>query len=447
MEAAQALRPAVTIAAWNAVSRVTGFARVLAVTAVLGATFLGNTYQQSNLVSTVLFELLAAGLLTVPLVPALVARPEQAGRLLGALWGLSLAVLGGLALLLALSGRPLMAALTSAAPAAVSEQQTALGAFLLWFFAPQLVLYGVGAITSAYLNARGRFSAAAAGPVANNVVVIATMGVFLLVEGPSPSLDVSTAGKVILGLGTTLGVAAMSALPAMAAAREGLRLRPTTVWREPMVYAVAREGLWAGSLIGAHQVLLAATLVLANRIEGGVVATQLAFTFFLLPHALLAHPVYTSVFPTLASHAAAREFGALRADVATALRRLLVLLVPAAAALALAGEFILRILRVGAFREAGVELTASALRAYCVGLVGYGAFMLLSRAWAALGETRTAGVVAITTSLVGVAAMILVSSVSDGAAVVSGIALSHSFAMTLAALLLGALLMRRLRAA
>ena len=445
MKAAQALRPAATIAAWNAVSRLTGFVRVLAVTAALGATYLGNTYQQANLVSTVLFELLAAGLLTVPLVPALVARPEKATRLLGALWGLSLAILGALALLLALLGRPLMGALTSAAPELVSDRQTALGAFLMWFFAPQLVLYAAGAITSAYLNARGRFSAAAAGPVANNVVVIVTMGTFVLVEGSNPSLDLSTAGRVILGFGTTLGVAAMCALPAVAAARHGLRLRPTMGWREPMVAAVAREGLWAGSLIGAQQVLLAATLILANRIEGGVVATQLAFTFFLLPHALLAHPVYTSAFPTLAAHAAAGDIAALRADVAIAIRRLLLLLVPAAAGLALVGELVLRVLRIGAFREAGVELTAAALRAYCAGLVGYGVFMLLSRAWAALGETRTAGLVAITTALVGAAAMIVASSMLDGAAVVSGIALAHSLTMTLAAILLGALLMRRLR--
>lgn len=447
MQGTQALRPAVTIAAWNAVSRITGFARVLAVTAALGATFLGNTYQQANLVSTVLFELLAAGLLTVPLVPALVARPDDAPRLLGALWGLSLAVLGGLALLLAVLGRPLMLALTSAAPAGVSHRQAALGAFLLCFFAPQLVLYAGSAITTAFLNSRGRFSAAAAAPVANNLVVIGTMGAFVMIEGSNPSLDVSTPGKLVLGLGTTLGVAAMCALPAIAAARQGLRLRPTVAWRDPMVSAVAREGVWAGSLIGGQQVLLAATLILANRVEGGVVATQLAFTFFLLPHALLAHPVYTSVFPTLAARASAGELAGFRGDMGIAVRRLLLLLVPAAVGLALTGEMVLRILRVGAFREAGVELTASALRAYCVGLVGYGVFMLLCRAWAALGETRTAGVVAMTTSMAGAAAMILVSSISDGAAVVSGIALSHSLTMTLAALLLGALLIRRLPAA
>lgn len=439
------MRPALTIAAWNALSRLTGFARVLTVTAVLGATFLGNTYQQSNLVSTVLFELLAAGLLTVPLIPALVARPHDAERLLGALWGLSLLLLGMLALLLATLARPVMAALTSAAPAGVAQQQTALGAFLLWFFAPQLVLYAAGAITSAYLNARGRFSAAAAGPVANNVVVIATMGVFLAVEGSSRSLDVSTAGRVVLGVGTTLGVAAMSALPAIAAARDGLRLRPTFGWREPRVLTVAREGLWAGSLIGAQQVLLAATLVLANRIEGGVVATQLAFTFFLLPHALLAHPIYTSVFPSLAAHAAAGDDAGLRADVRRAMKRMLLVLLPAAAALMILGEIGLRVLRIGAFQGAGVTLTAGALRAYCVGLAGYGVFMLLCRAWAALGETRTAGLVAMSTGLMGAAAMIVVSLISDGAALISGLALSHSLTMTLAALLLAGLLMRRLR--
>ena len=127
-----ALRPALTIAAWNALSRLTGFGRVVVVTAVLGATFLGNTYQQANLLSTVLFELLAAGLLSVPLVPALVARPAESNRLLGSLWGLSLASLGALAVLIALLGRPIMGLLTSAAPPEVAARQSALGAFLLW---------------------------------------------------------------------------------------------------------------------------------------------------------------------------------------------------------------------------------------------------------------------------------------------------------------------------
>src|SRR5207244_6297992 len=92
------VRSTATISAWNALSRLTGFVRVLAVGAALGATFLGNTYQSSNLVSNLLFELLAAGLLAAPLVPVFVGliqdgRPGDARRLAGNLLGWALLVL------------------------------------------------------------------------------------------------------------------------------------------------------------------------------------------------------------------------------------------------------------------------------------------------------------------------------------------------------------------
>ena len=62
--------------------------------------------------------------------------------------------------------------------AAVRERQVEVGAFLLLFFLPQLVLYGAGAVATAVLQADRRFGAAAAAPVANNIVVIATMVAF-----------------------------------------------------------------------------------------------------------------------------------------------------------------------------------------------------------------------------------------------------------------------------
>src|SRR4051794_41549598 len=97
------LRSTVTITVWNAVSRATGFVRVLAVGAALGTTFLGNTYQSANLVSNILFELLAAGLLAAPLVPAFVGLLDRgdgaaAERLIGSLLTLCLTGLGLVAL-------------------------------------------------------------------------------------------------------------------------------------------------------------------------------------------------------------------------------------------------------------------------------------------------------------------------------------------------------------
>src|SRR5436309_8312644 len=84
------LRSTASITAGNVASRLTGFLRVLAVGAALGTTFLGNTYQTSNLVSNILFELLAAGLLSSVLVPTFVGLldnddEEEAIHVAGAL--------------------------------------------------------------------------------------------------------------------------------------------------------------------------------------------------------------------------------------------------------------------------------------------------------------------------------------------------------------------------
>ena len=66
-------RAAVGMGGVTVVSRLTGFVRVLVIAAVLGTTYLGNTFQAANSVSNVLFELLAAGALSAVLVPTFVS--------------------------------------------------------------------------------------------------------------------------------------------------------------------------------------------------------------------------------------------------------------------------------------------------------------------------------------------------------------------------------------
>ncbi|MDQ1519174.1 MAG: putative peptidoglycan lipid flippase, partial [Actinomycetota bacterium] len=65
-------RSTATMTALTAVSRLTGFVRILVVAAVLGDTFLGNTYQSANTVPNLLFEVFAAGVLQAVLIPTLV---------------------------------------------------------------------------------------------------------------------------------------------------------------------------------------------------------------------------------------------------------------------------------------------------------------------------------------------------------------------------------------
>ena len=83
-------RSAAGMGAAAAVSRAFGGLRMVVIAAVLGTTYLGNTFQASNSVSNVLFELLAAGALSAVLVPTFVdhsgaARDDRAEELAGGL--------------------------------------------------------------------------------------------------------------------------------------------------------------------------------------------------------------------------------------------------------------------------------------------------------------------------------------------------------------------------
>ena len=276
--------------------------------AAVGTTFLGNTYQSANLVSNVLFDVVAAGLLSAPLVPVFVSlldrrRHQDAERLAGSVLSLSLVGLGAVVVVGVIARAGIMRLLTADVhDAAVRAAEVRLGAFLLWFFLPQVVLYGVGALATAVLHATHRFAAASAAPVANNVVVTATMVAFAVMRrGATPALEMGHGQRLVLAVGTTAGVAAMAAVPAVAAWRAGLRPRLGWDLRLPELREVVRLGIWGAALLGAGQVLIGVTLILANRVSGGVVAYQIAFTFFLLPHAVLAHPVLTALYPRLAA--------------------------------------------------------------------------------------------------------------------------------------------------
>jgi len=447
------LRSTASITAGNVASRVTGFVRVIAIGAALGTTFLGNTYQTSNLVSNLLFELLAAGLLSSVLVPTFVrlvdaGRHEDADHVAGAVLGVCLAVLGGV-LLAAFALRPLIMRLLTIAvdDPAVRRQEIALGSFLLWFFLPQLLFYAAGAVATALLHGARRFAAPAFAPVANNLIVIATMAVFWALHGSGGGLELSLDEKLVLAVGTTLGVLAMTAVPFVAAWRAGLHLRPRWDPRHPTVRALARPGAWAAGYLALNQLLIAVTLVLANHVAGGVVAYQIAYTFFLLPYAVLAQPVMTALFPRLSSDAVADRWQRFSSTVTSGLRLIAFLVLPATALMAALARPALQVMQLGALDAAGAELVARVVAAYSLGLIGWSALQLLTRASYAAHDTRTPTLVAAGLTVLGSGLMLwwFSRSTGDGRVVVLGLATSTAMIAGAAALLV--LLARHIRRA
>ncbi|MGK2947689.1 MAG: lipid II flippase MurJ [Acidimicrobiales bacterium] len=425
-------RAAAGMGAIAAVSRLVGFVRVLVVAAVLGATYLGNAFQAANSVSNVLFELLAAGALSAVLVPAFVDRldgDDQAGaeRIAGGVLGIALLVLGAVAVVGVAAAPWLAQLLTLGVPAEVAGEQRELITFLLRFFVPQVVLYGAGTIATAVLYAQRRFAVTAAAPIGNTVVMVACLLVFRAVVGPGPGLDLSSGERWLLVVAGSGGVVAFVGTLLLVVRTTGFRLRPRWPAGDDDVRAVLGHSGWGVVLHTGAGLLLGGAIVAASAVEGGVVAYQVAWVFFLAPYAVLAQPIHTAILPELVQEARLDDFDRFRTSVRWSLERMALWVLPVAAAMVALALPTMRAVSFGeASGGAGPGLLAAALAWLAVGLFPYGAFLLLARAFYALGDSRTPGLVAVVTATAGVAAMGVGAVMADGWARIAVLGAAHS---------------------
>ena len=223
----------VTVAAWTVISRISGLGRVAAIAVVLGPTYLGNTYQATNLVPNLVFELLTgsliAGLIVPPILRHLARRdPERAERVAREFLGVAVVVFAAAAVLLALAAPFVLDVIVVGVddPATAAAQED-VGWLLLVLFAPQVVLYAVAGIGAAVQNSRGHFALAAGAPAIENVVIIVTLVVYVVVFGTDSTVESVGSGELLLlGLGTTLGVGLHAGAQWLGAAHAGITLVP-----------------------------------------------------------------------------------------------------------------------------------------------------------------------------------------------------------------------------
>ena len=446
-------RGAALITVATTVSRVTGFVRVAVVAAAMGTTFLANTYQTANTAPNLVFELLAAGVLTSIFVPTFVEHlvkgtKDEGWEAANALVSVGLVGLLALSASLALLAEPVMRLLTlGVTDADLRAREVALGARFLRMFSPQIIFYGLGMIMTAALHAHRRFVLAAIAPIFNNLVVISVYLAYWASRGDrEPGVTTITDGEVLLlGMGTTAGVVAMTLCLVPQVARLGWRARFTWTPRHPAVKKGARLGAWALGYAGGYQAGLIVVLALANRVEGGVAAYQWAFTFFYLPHALFGVPLFSVLFTAMAEKAAVNDPAALRERLRGGLSMLIFILVPVAAALAILGVPIAAVvLDHGAMGPGDAELVGRVLTAFALGLPTYSAFLILTRAFYALSETRLPsllnGLAVATSCGVGVALFFLVPADAR----IPGLAFGHTVGFAIGTVFLMRALSRRI---
>jgi putative peptidoglycan lipid II flippase len=439
------LRSSAVVGLGTAISRLTGFGRVAALAYALGFTRVTDTYNLANETPNMVYELLLGGVLTATFLPLFVEYFERDDEdSTSAVLTVSVVFLVLLTLAGIVAAPWIVKLYTIQVHGATRVAQQHVATNLLRWFMPQMFFYGITALATSLLNARRRFAAPAFAPILNNVVVIAIfLSIPHIVSGPLTLARLENDGALIilLGLGTTAGIAAMALVLLPPLWRAGVRLHWQFQLRHPAVRRVIHLSGWTFGYVATNQIALWVVLVLANGRVGGVSAYLGAYVFFQLPHGLLAVSITTTVAPELASAVTRHDFAALRDRFGFGLRLTIAVVLPAAVGfIALSRPLVAGLLQRGQFSSGSAATTSRALAAFAVGLVAFSVYLFTLRLFYSMQDTRTPFLI----NLFENAANIVLALALFPTFGVTGLALAFSGAYILAAVLALLLARRRL---
>ncbi len=388
---------ALLMAFGTAVSRLSGFARLVAIGWVLGQGRLADAFNQANTIPNTIYDLLLGGVLSATLLPVVIRpltrvitdrRDDSIPAIVTFLTAILLVATGAFWLVAPWVVHLFL--LRARGAGAASER--ALASTWLRYFAPQLFFIGLIALTTSLLNARRRFAAVAFSPIlANLVAIVALVVADRMVKVASVNVyEANAAAVAVVGLGTTAGYAAqlLAQLPALVRAR-------VLIWfswhpGHPALRSIARLSGWTVGAVVANQLSFSLVSVLANSRPGNLSAFLYSYTFMQLPYAILAVSIAYVVAPDLAQLWARGDGEGFAAKAGHAFRVTVALLLPAGVGYALvARPVVVLALAHGHLGVASAHLTGSVLEIFTCGLPGFSAFFLIMRALQAKLDTRS----------------------------------------------------------
>jgi putative peptidoglycan lipid II flippase len=346
------LASSAVMASGTVLSRMSGYVRNLLLAAAIGNELHADLFNIGNTIPNMLYILLAGGVFNAVLVPQLVRaqRHDADGgeAYTNRVVTLALLFLGGVTILLVIAAPLVMrlylnSAYDCADLAAQRESAIAFARFCL----PQVFFYGMFVLLGQILNARGRFGPMMWAPIANNVIAVLVLVLYLVWFGPlAPDAGRSAytgTQELVLGLGSTLGIAVqvLILLPFLGAV--GYRFRPRYDFRHSGLGHTLRLGVWTVLFVVVNQVAYTVVVRLASggTAHGGCAhhghttldATgytvySAAFLFVMVPHAIITVSLATAILPRLSAKASDGDLPGLAGTLAGTLRTALVVVVP-----------------------------------------------------------------------------------------------------------------------
>ena len=387
------LRNNLFVASGTLLSRATGLIRTTLIFGLL-IEGLSDAYLNANNTPNMIYELILGGVLTATLVPLFTDDIEKGreGDATSAIISFAIVALVGVTLLAAAISPLLILLLSTGSPAARRADYVAAGIPLALLFAPQVFFYGLMAVWSAVLNARHRFLAAAWAPVLNNVVAIATLIVVWRMVGSKPTLADALDDRsilLVLGVGTTLGIAtmALALYPSIRRARIGFRFKLDL--KHPAVRRAVRLSGWTFGYVIANQIAVMVITILAEPGSGGSTDYQTAYQFFQLPHGLLAVSIMVTFEPLLGRADARGDRRDFNEQLLLGFRLIGLLIIPAAVGYVALPKGLDHHTFVATGDLARALHLTGIVAAFAVGLPGFSSYLYSLRAFYAMKNTRT----------------------------------------------------------
>ena len=426
------------------VSRITGFIRIVLLAAILGAA-LSSAFSVANQLPNLVAALVLEATFTAIFVPVL-ARAERDDVDGGAAFVRRLVTLATTLLLvttaLSVASAPLMVRLMLGSDPQVNQPLTTAFAYLLL---PQVIFYGLSSVFMAILNTRNLFGAPAWAPVVNNVVAIATLGLYLIVPGELSidPVEMGNAKLLVLGIGTTLGVAAQTVVLLVAIKRERISLRP--LWG--IDDRLKQFGAMAAAMV-LYVLISQIGLVVSNQIASEAAASGPAiynytWLVLMLPFGMIGVTVLTVVMPRLSRNAADDDIPAVLDDLSLAIRLTMLTLIPIVALMTVGGPAMgSALFAYGNFGDVDAGYLGTAISLSAFTLIPYAVVLLQLRVFYARQQPWTPIVVIVVITTVKIAASLAVPHLVSNPELVAGyLGTANGFGF-LAGAIVGYLLLR-----
>jgi putative peptidoglycan lipid II flippase len=377
-----------TVGGLTMVSRVLGFARDILIAATLGSGAVADAFVAAFRFPNLFRRLFGEGAFNSAFVPLFAKRLEGEGT--QAARSFAEEALAGLLFLLLLFtalaeiAMPWLMYLLAPGFSGIPEKFD-LAVLLTRIAFPYLLCMSLVALLSGALNAVGRFSMAAAAPILLNVILIFAM---LLAAGLG--LENTPQSGMILAWGVAVAGFVQLAALWVAARRAGLHFR----LRAPRLSADMKHlihlgvpGLVSG---GVTQLNIAVGTVIASLQAGAISYLYYADRLYQLPLGIVGVAIGVVLLPDLARNLRAGNHASAMDSQNRSVEFALLLTLPAAVALAVAAEPIIRVLfERGAFQAADTLRTAMALAAFAFGLPAFVLIKVFQPAFFAREDMRT----------------------------------------------------------